>query len=174
MDNNPSLYLYMDTSALLKLYVEERFSNVVERAADEARDIMVSDMSYLEARASFARLREDNEIVSDEELQKVVDKLDEDWTSAYVVSWVSQDLIRAAAGLADKHRAKRLRSYDALHLATVLNSFEDLLHAPDETEVRFLAFDRNLVKAAREEVDLYFDPFEEQLKEASTEEENAT
>lgn len=139
VDRNPSA-VYFDTSALLKLYVQERWTEVAERAADEAEVLLVSEISYLEARAAFARMREDRALQCD------------------------VDLLRAAGALAEKHRRKRLRSYDALHLASALDAFVNYGPAegsgPEWTTL-FLAFDRNLVKASRGEVDPYFEPFAE-------------
>lgn len=162
VDGNPCA-VYFDTTALLKLYVQEGWTEVAERAADEAEVVVVSEISYLEARASLARMREDGALESDEDLRRVVARFDEDWPGLFARP-VTGDLLRAAGALADKHRRKRLRSYDALHLASALDAF-GLFHAPEEGgpewTTRFLAFDRNLVKALRGEVGLYFDPFAE-------------
>ncbi|MEW6636979.1 MAG: type II toxin-antitoxin system VapC family toxin [Actinomycetota bacterium] len=156
--------VYFDTSALLKLYVQERWTEEAERAAEEAEVVLVSEISYLEARASFARMREDGALESDGDLRRVVERFEEDWPG-FLASPVGGDLLRAAGALAEKHRRKRLRSYDALHLASALDAF-GLFRAPEEGgpewRTLFLAFDRNLVKASRGEVGLYFDPFAEQ------------
>ncbi len=162
VDRNPSA-VYFDTSALLKLYVQERWTEVAERAAAEAEVLLVSEISYLEARAAFARMREDRALQSDVDLRRVVERFDEDWP-AFTARPVTEDLLRAAGALAEKHRRKRLRSYDALHLASALDAFGNYGPAegsgPEWTTL-FLAFDRNLVQASRGEVDLYFEPFAE-------------
>lgn len=162
IDGNPSA-VYFDTSALLKLYVQERWTEVAERAAEEAEVVLVSEISYLEAHASFARMREDGALQSDEDLRRVVERFDEDWPG-FLASPIAGDLLHAAGALAEKHSRKRLRSYDALHLASALDAFG--LYAPEEGggpewATLFLAFDRNLVKASRGEVELYVDPFAE-------------
>ncbi len=47
--------LYLDTSALVKLYVEEEGRETVFEAVEEAGSIATSTVAYAEARAAFAR-----------------------------------------------------------------------------------------------------------------------
>jgi hypothetical protein len=51
----PSLILYLDTSSLVKLYVEEDGSPEVERLAIEASLVCTSVIAYAEARSAFAQ-----------------------------------------------------------------------------------------------------------------------
>ncbi len=165
------LILYLDTSALVKLYVQEEHTDLVEHAVGEASEVHTSEIAYLEARCAFVRLREEGEFESDEELQETVSYLDADWPG-YAAREFHENLARRAADIAQKYGHLRLRAYDALHLASALEvDIENLL--PYATEdprvirprVRFLAFDRRLVRASREELGLYFDPFQEEMGE---------
>jgi predicted nucleic acid-binding protein len=47
--------LYLDTSALVKIYVEEPKSAVVRENVKQAEGIATSRIAYAEARAAFAR-----------------------------------------------------------------------------------------------------------------------
>jgi predicted nucleic acid-binding protein len=50
------LILYLDTSALVKLYARERGSADVRRQVTDAEAVATSVVAYAEARAAFARL----------------------------------------------------------------------------------------------------------------------
>ncbi len=153
------LLLYLDTSALAKLYLAEKHSDVVERAVTEALEPAVSEIADLEARAALARVYHAGEI-SDEELDGALRDLAVDLNRARLVRY-DEDLARAAGELALRHGDPPLRAYDALHLASALEAFRVARSYPaSEYYCRFLAFDRRLVDAARAEgLPLYFDPF---------------
>ena len=51
------MMLYLDTSAVVKLYVEESMSSEVVVAVEEAEAVATSLIAYAEARAAFARAR---------------------------------------------------------------------------------------------------------------------
>jgi predicted nucleic acid-binding protein len=130
------MVIYFDTSALLKLYVEEDDRALVEESAVSAQ-IVTSTVTYAEARAGLARrLREGD--FTDPEYREIVSKLDEDWLTfdrLEVSNLVAYHAGRLAEGFA-------LRGYDAIHLASAVHlasRFDDL---------HFLAFDRRLVGAA--------------------------
>lgn len=50
------MILYLDTSALVKLYVTEDYSDIVQTAAKAADSLASSVLAYVEAQATFARL----------------------------------------------------------------------------------------------------------------------
>ena len=50
------MILYLDTSALVKLYVREAGSVLVRRATEASEAAATSTVAYAEARAAFARL----------------------------------------------------------------------------------------------------------------------
>lgn len=151
------LVLYLDTSALLKLYIEEAHSDVVERAVAEAIEISVSEIADLEARAALARVRHLGEITEDD-LDRALHRFSLDLYTLRLVRY-DEELARQAGALARKHGDPPLRAYDALHLASVLEALRPVRESA-VYDCRFLAFDRRLVRAARAEgLRLYFDPF---------------
>jgi predicted nucleic acid-binding protein len=135
------MMLYVDTSALVKLYVDESMSHELAVAVDEAEAIATSLLAYTETRAAFARARREARL-SAHAYRQCVEMFAEDWTR-YITVEVTDRLVKMAGDLA-AHRA--LRGYDAVHLASALTLRERV-----SSEVRFLAFDRALMVAARRE-----------------------
>jgi predicted nucleic acid-binding protein len=133
--------LYLDTSALLKLYVAEDGSEVLREALAAATLVGTSVIAYLEARAALARRRRERD-VSRAAQHRAVRELDADW-NRYVVLEIHATLLRDAVRLSEAHG---LRAYDALHLA----SARLMRHRLGDTVI-FGCWDRQLVRAARAE-----------------------
>ena len=133
------MILYLDTSSLVKLYVEEPGSGEVRRLAERAELVGSSVVAYPEARAAFARRRRERSLTGAAH-QRVATAFDADWPHVLALE-VSDPLARSAGDLAERHR---LRGFDAVHLATYLDL---ALEFPDET-VHFSSADRSLARAA--------------------------
>jgi predicted nucleic acid-binding protein len=131
--------LYLDTSSLVKLYLNEPDSDAIARLVDEAAVIVTSVFAYPEARATFARRVRERQLTAAESTI-VVRQFDEDW-DRLVVMLFGNELARAAGRLADR---LGVRGCDAVHLA----SFEALLGRCDDTDIRFSCADDRLVRAA--------------------------
>lgn len=106
---------YLDTSALVKLYVQEPGSEMVRKLVDEASVVATSKVAYPEARAALARGFRDG-LLEEKDYRQVVAALQNDWPS-YLALEVSDSLAWLAGELAEKHR---LRGFDAIHLASAL------------------------------------------------------
>ncbi|MBI2895340.1 MAG: type II toxin-antitoxin system VapC family toxin [Deltaproteobacteria bacterium] len=132
------MILYLDTSALVKLYVRERGRALVRKAVAAATQVATSRVAYPEARAAFARRRREGAL-AERALRRVVADLDRDLPSLVVVE-APADVARRAGDLAQAHA---LRGFDAIHLACAL----ELARAGADTA--FLAFDARLAAAAR-------------------------
>lgn len=133
--------LYLDTSALVKLYVDEPDSAAIRTFADQADLLVTSLLTYVEACSAFARRRRERSVSGVLERQ-ALEQLDDRWSS-YVKVDVTEPLIASAAQLVSKHG---LRGYDAVHLASAL----ELQRAFNDT-VTFAAFDASLIRAAKRE-----------------------
>jgi predicted nucleic acid-binding protein len=131
--------LYLDTSSLFKLYVDERGSDDVRQDLAEAETVATSAVSYSEARAAFARLSRDKQLTPAMFLA-VKREFDSDWANFAVVE-PTVALCRAAGALAEQHG---LRGCDSIQLATFLAVARET--AREET--RFSSFDRALNRAA--------------------------
>ncbi|MGH7231792.1 MAG: type II toxin-antitoxin system VapC family toxin [Nitrospiraceae bacterium] len=135
------MMLYLDTSALVKLYVDEPMAQAVKAAVGETDAVATSLLAYVEARAAFARARRESRL-SLSAYRRVVDAFVEDW-SRYITVEVTDALVKEAGQLA---ASRSLRGYDALHLAAAL-SLQHRITMP----LYFLAFDRQLMAAAKRE-----------------------
>jgi predicted nucleic acid-binding protein len=135
------MILYLDTSALIKLYVDEVESQRVREQCRLAQVVATARLAYVEARAALARVKREHRI-KPHDLRRAVDDFDRDWDSYFVVE-LTGALSQAAGELAERHA---LRAYDAVHLASALR-----LKARSEQAVALLCFDKRLQKAATAE-----------------------
>jgi predicted nucleic acid-binding protein len=141
------MILYLDTSAVVKLYVEEDGSSLVRSRVESAEVVTTSRIAYAETRAAMASAARQGRITSAERSVAVA-AFRADWRSFSVVN-VTQEVVELAADLAED---KALRGYDAVHLASAVL----LLHRTGQP-VRFLSWDRRLNEAATE-MDLTAEP----------------
>ena len=158
------MILYLDTSALVKLYVEEDGSEDVDTAVRETSRVATSAVAYPEARATFARLERDEDITSEEHHAAVAD-LDADWELIGVLD-LTRNLARFCGRLAHKHG---LRGFDAVHLgsAAAVGVASELKREAarrrvnpeiNVEEVFFHAYDERLKRAASHELRIYEPP----------------
>jgi uncharacterized protein len=132
--------LYLDSSAMVKVYVEETASDRVRELVFEAEALLTARITYAEVRAAFARCRRER-LLSAPELRTLTRRLDEDW-GRYSVVEVSDAVVRHAAALSERHA---LRAYDAVQLASALVA-GDVIEA-----LCFACFDERLAQSARRE-----------------------
>jgi uncharacterized protein with PIN domain len=132
--------LYLDTSNLVKLYIDEPGAVEVQQEVDGADVVVTSVLAYPEARATFARRRRER-LMTPAERRNVLQQFDADW-QRFLVLALTDELALAAGQLADAHG---IRGADAVHLA----SFESLLASCDDDDVRFSCADARLTRAAR-------------------------
>lgn len=132
------MILYLDTSALVKLYAREAGSADVKQAVARADLVATSLIAYVEARSAFARKHRLAEM-SDAALGRHKRELEQDWSRLNRLP-VDSTTVRRAGDLAEQYR---LRAYDALHLASA-----NLLEAAVRSAVTFACFDDALNEAA--------------------------
>jgi uncharacterized protein len=137
----PPLIAYLDTSSLVKLYVEERSSTAVRRLVEEAELVATSIVAYPEARAAFARQYREGGLTTAGRDRARAD-FEQDWPR-YLTVDVSEAVYRNAGDLAERHG---LRGFDSIHLASYLSLVRE-----GARQVRFSAFDEALTRAARNE-----------------------
>ena len=135
------MILYLDTSSLVKLYVEEDESSKVDALVRSSEVTATSLVAYAEARAAFARRFREKAFTPDEH-DRIKEFFDKDWSS-YLILRVSEDMIRLAGNLAEKHA---LRGFDSIHLASALTLRQEL-----SSPIVFSCFDDNLQKASERE-----------------------
>ena len=133
------MILFLDTSSLVKLYVEEAGSDSVRRLVAGASRIAVSVVAYPEARSAFARRRREGALNA-KALRTARGAFERDWTRMVRLA-VTEDMCRAAGTLAERHG---LRALDSLQLA----SFLSLRSRLPRRGVKFSSFDRRLERVA--------------------------
>lgn len=129
----------MDTSALVKLYVDEEDRELVFEAVGASEVIATSPIAYAEARSAFSRRSREGEM-SGEEHRRAVERLDEQWVG-YARLAVSNSVAYRAGEMVERYG---LRGFDAVHLASAVRLRERF------GDLRFLAFDERLTEAARQ------------------------
>jgi predicted nucleic acid-binding protein len=133
--------LYLDTSSIVKLYVDEAGTRLVRDLVASADVVATSVLAYAETRAALARLRRER-LLSPSSFLAAKRQFERDWPH-YLTVDVTDALSRAAGALAEKHG---LRGFGSLHLATFL---EILGRSDADDEVQFSSFDDRLNDAAR-------------------------
>lgn len=133
------MILFCDTSALVKLYVDEAGSQQTLAEAGAATALAVCRIAWVEAVSAFARRA--REMPADAALLELAQqRLRAQWAQ-YMTVEVTQLLVERAGEYADTFA---LRAYDAIQLAAVAT-----LREAAEEELRFACFDTRLRKAAQ-------------------------
>ncbi len=138
------MIVYLDTSALVKIYIREEHRDLVERALNDASQVATSVVAYPEARSAFARKKREGTLRS-EDYDGAVHALDLAWEDFYKMR-VSYEIAQTAGNIAERFA---LRGLDAVHLTTAMR-----IHSR-AGDTRFLAFDQRLVDAARQVMPIY-------------------
>ncbi len=132
------MIVFCDTSALVKLYVAEEGSTIMQSVAATATALAVCRVAWAEAMAALARRARD--VPADEAaIDQARTRLRADWPDFLIVE-VTQPLVEMAGDLAD---AFALRGHDSIQLAAART-----LHLAGADDVRFAVFDERLKKAA--------------------------
>ena len=132
------MILYLDTSALVKLYAREAGSAAVRRETNAAEAVATSAVAYAEARAAFARLARERP-ASRKLHRRRVSQLDRDW-GHYLVVELTPAVTRSSGEIAELHA---LRGFDVIHLASAL-----WLQSAYSGDLAFMAYDRRQAAAA--------------------------
>jgi uncharacterized protein len=136
--------LFLDSSALVKLYVEEPESDLVHDAAKNAAWIAVSSLAFAETTAAITH-KKTRKKLSELDALKAIKNLSDTWFnfSRYLVN---ERLTQRAGIIARTHC---LSGADAVQLATAQILQEE------ERNVYFLAYDHKLNVAAERIVRLW-------------------
>ena len=131
---------YVDTSALVKLFVTEEGSEATRHILREAWSIGTGLLTRAELGAALARgVRRG--LISEAEAQEARQQLEVAWPT-WVHIAAGETLVSRAESLAWEHD---LRGYDAIHLASALTWHEHIGY-----QVVLATFDRELWEAAQQ------------------------
>lgn len=135
---------YLDTSALLKLLVDEPGSAEVRAVAKGAAVLLCSRLGHTEAAVSLSRLVHLGRINA-ADLPHLLGSLDDYWDESIQEIPLSEEVLEQARILSQRFP---LRTYDAIHLASAREA-RLMLRSVFEGEIVFLAFDKPLLEAAK-------------------------
>jgi predicted nucleic acid-binding protein len=131
--------LYLDTSAILKRYFQESFSEEVSAKWKQSEMIVTSSVAYAETMATISRKQKEADI-DNKLIQKTIQAFQMDW-SGFIRVEVTDDLNEYINNVLQKHP---LRGFDAIHLASALVIYEKFPRT-----FFFACFDQRLNQAAR-------------------------
>jgi len=133
------LILYLDTSSLMKLYIEEPHSGNVRQWVDEAEIVAVCRVAYPETLSALHRRFRNGDLPKNV-YTLLTDRFSNDWKRLASIDFDE----RQAGYLVAKHE---LRGFDAIHLSAALM----LREAGTDIHLIFSSFDHNLNNAALQE-----------------------
>jgi predicted nucleic acid-binding protein len=135
--------VYLDTSAFVKLIIDEPASQDVHAWFTGAQQAVSSVITYPEASAAlFRRDRESSPAPA--RLRSWVAQLDARWLRTFAVPVAE----RPAGQLALRHG---LRGMDAVQLAAAVSLRWEVHRTSPHSDIAFAAFDRELLEAAERE-----------------------
>lgn len=141
------MILFVDSSVLVKLYLEEQGSERMRQAVAHGNPVAASDLAFAEVHAAFARQSREGRILAPE-FDRLRLQLAGDWPKLTKVS-IGPEILSLVPDLCARHP---LRGADALHLASALHLQLGGL------ETTFACSDRVLLAAAASEGLAVFDP----------------
>ncbi|MGA1823167.1 MAG: type II toxin-antitoxin system VapC family toxin [bacterium] len=135
------MILYLDTSALIKRYVEEDKSEEVDNLWEEAIEIASSTVVFAESMATFCRKFREGVFSETEYIQTISEFKNE--YHRFIIVPISSELNRIIEEILLKYP---LRGFDSIHLASAL-----LIQKNSNLNTIFACFDHSLNKAAEQE-----------------------
>lgn len=145
------MILFLDTSALVKLYLVEPGSERMRGATTQEGPVAASHLAFAEIHATFAR-RSREEFLLAVEFEQLRLRFADDWEQLTQIP-IGSEILALVPGLCERHP---LRGGDALHLASALLLLQEGL------EVTFACSDRRLLDAAAAEGLATFDPAQDE------------
>lgn len=133
------MILYLDTSSLVKLYIEETHSNLVKKWVRGAEIVSTCRVAYPETISAFNRRFKSGDLIKSE-YETVLKTFSREWLSFAVVDF---DEIEAGR-LVQKYG---FRGFDAVHLS----SAKLIRKQQNSISLSFSSFDEKLNTAAAEE-----------------------
>ena len=136
--------LYLDTSALVKIYISERGSErMMELASGDANSLATCAITQVEFHSAVDRRRR-MEDLDEDEAERAVERFNMRFRSAFFRHAVDDQTLDLACALVHRYA---LRAYDAVQLAACLF----LLRLSARDDLTFISADRRLLTAARAE-----------------------
>ena len=135
------MILYLDTSAILKRYFQEPFSEELAVTWNSAEAIVSSSVAYAETMATIYRKKKETGLDS-KIIQETIETFKTDWNSFIQVK-VTNDLNSYLDNMLKKYA---LRGFDAIHLASAFTIYGQI-----PWDFFFACFHHTLNQAAKQE-----------------------
>ena len=129
--------LYLDTSALVKIFIREDFSEEVRKSFVNSDIIAINNIGFVEFFSAINRLKRES-LIRNEQYEQIRSNFIKTWNSFLIVE-TDQNLIESASHLLSEHD---LRAFDAIHLASAL------FLNKNNYKLTFCCFDKKLVDAS--------------------------
>ncbi len=139
------MIVYLDTSALIKLYVKEEGTALVLKMLKSADLIATSKVAYVETRTAMARLWREG-LLKEQTYQLVKESFQQDWNN-YLLVELSDTVINMGGEMTEKYK---LRGFDAIHLASAL-----MLKKQLEQDITGGCWDARLWDAFKDNMDVF-------------------
>lgn len=133
------MVIYLDSSALVKRYVEEDGSEKVNLLLGRSRVVSLSKLAYPEILSAFARRYRGKEI-SKHDFLKSIKSFEDDWDFFSIIE-VQEELLPIMKLQIERHF---LKGADSVHLASAL-----WLKKVLKENITFIASDNHLLRAAK-------------------------
>lgn len=132
---------YLDTSALIKRFVTEKGSPLVQTLLARKGPVATAKIAYAEVHAGLKRKQREGHL-SNAQYALACRQFERDW-QAYVRVDLRDEVLLVARDLIQRHP---LRGFDAIHLASALSLKSGL-----GEDITFAAADEPLLRAAQAE-----------------------
>ena len=134
---------YLDASSIVKLYLRDErgteFMDKLVRGRIPGERLVTSELSIVEVKSAISRRVRDADY-----RHSLIDAYDNDWRELFETSPINETIIVSAGKIAEEHR---LRSGDAIHLATALAV---AAVAPGSPRMFMVSSDTELLTASHE------------------------
>ncbi len=136
---------YLDTSALIKLYIKEDGSEIVHEIAKNADYFATSKIAYVESISALVRLQREEKLHANEFL-RIKKSFLEDW-KRFIVIELTDIILNTAGELIEKYS---LRGFDSIHLSSALMLKKQTKHA-----ITGASWDARLWDAFRDHMEVF-------------------
>jgi uncharacterized protein len=136
--------LYLDSSALIKYYVQEVGTENVRGKLETGRPVFTSVLAFAEIHAALARRSKDRSI-SPGEFVIARTKFDSDWAVGLGAVDLSPGVLSIVRNIVDQFA---LRGADTVHLASAIWLRDTTVAGRIGNQLLFLSSDKRLAKAA--------------------------
>jgi uncharacterized protein len=132
---------YLDTSAIVKFYISEAYSQKVREILDLSDVLATSCIAYVETISAFTRINNESKLnVSD--YKNVILNFKKDWEDLFILK-IDDTIIKTAGRFIESYQIK---GYDSIHLASAV-----MLSKRINQTINFCCWDKKLNEAALKE-----------------------